>query len=320
MALLRDEFPQLEWVILSGPQVRYSSGPSQLWKLALQFPQMIRSISVETQLTDRICRDRKIDLIISDQRFGVRHPSIPSILITHQLHPRPVLFGDPLVRVNHHYIRKFDRCWVMDVPEAPGLAGDLSHGVKRSIDHRFIGIHSRFERKVKGGRKRDIVAILSGPEPQRSQLEKILLEQLRKIPGEHLLVQGSPGRTQEHRAENVVIVPHLQSDELARTMRSAQLVISRVGYSTLMDLVHLQVRALLIPTPGQPEQEYLATLPGLKEFAVVQRQQQIDVKAAFEQVKLLGPSSIHPRPELLDLTLDELAILVKDRRRALSST
>ena len=41
-------------------------------------------------------------------------------------------------------------------------------------------------------------------------------------------------------------------------MCASKLLVCRSGYSTLLDLSVIQSRAILIPTPGQPEQEYLS--------------------------------------------------------------
>lgn len=271
-------------------------------------------------MTERMCKELGIDAIISDQRFGVRCSSIPSMLITHQVFPRPVLPGDPLERVSRHFIRKFDRCWIMDDDDTPGLAGELSHGHDLPRNASYIGIHSRFDRKeFDRTRTYDVVAVVSGPEPQRSIFQKILLGQLVTIPGDHLLVEGLPGTKDMQQLKNVRIVPHLSAQELGAAMRSSRMVISRSGYTTLMDLVHLGQRALLVPTPGQPEQEYLADLPAIKKFTLVQQQGMIDVRMALQQIGVLEIPVLGARHDLLEKALDELGKMVRNQRPALTS-
>ena len=52
---------------------------------------------------------------------------------------------------------------------------------------------------------------------------------------------------------------HLNGEELNQAMVDADIVISRSGYSTIMDLARLGKKAIFIPTPGQTEQtSYLA--------------------------------------------------------------
>jgi UDP-N-acetylglucosamine:LPS N-acetylglucosamine transferase len=101
--------------------------------------------------------------------------------------------------------------------------------------------------------------LLSGPEPQRSYLENILLKQAGTLKIRSLLVRGVPGEGNKRRWEgSVEVVDYLSAGELSEVVAASELVLCRSGYSTLMDLAELDKRAILIPTPGQTEQEYLA--------------------------------------------------------------
>ncbi len=312
LTLLRSEFPELEHVRIPGVHVRYSKGRSQLWSMARQFPAMVRSVQAERALFDRLKNDLRLDAVISDQRFGIRSADLPSVLITHQVFPFTPIAQGALRRVNLHHMARFDRCWIMDEAEAPGLAGELSHG--RDVPHnaRYIGTVSRMSASVAPSRKRyRIVAVISGPEPQRSMLDQVLTDQLQRIPGEHLLVRGLPAQHQEVRFGNLTTLPHLSGNDLASAMASAELIVSRSGYTTLMDLVALGRSAVIIPTPGQAEQEYLGELHARTGRFIVQRQDHIDLEEALNRsISVEAPHSVHGHA-LLERALEELAALLR---------
>lgn len=281
LALLRKEFPQLEQVRIPGVDVRYSAGRSQLMSMARQFPAMVRSVQAERALFDRLRPALRLDAVISDQRFGIRSPELPSVLITHQVFPFTPFAQRALRKLNLRHVARFDQCWVMDEAVAPGLAGELSHGAALPSNARYIGTVSRMSPKGAVPSKRDVVAVISGPEPQRTLLQERLIEQLRELPGDHLLVLGQPDRHRDERIGSVHVVSHLNGQELTGAMRGAKLIVSRSGYTTLMDLAALGRSALIIPTPGQQEQEYLGELHRRTGRFLVQEQGRIDIRAAL---------------------------------------
>lgn len=312
LALLRGEFPEMEHVRIPGATIRYSKGGSQLWSMLRQFPEMVRSVRTENALFDRIRRDLYLHAVISDQRFGLRAHQLPSVLITHQVFPFTPIAQGVLRKLNQRHIARFDRCWIMDEREAPGLAGELSHGRNLPANARYIGTLSRMRPGQRGEVAHyRIVAVISGPEPHRTLVDAILTEQLQRIEGQHLLVRGLPGKAEDEQRGNVLCVPHWGSAELAAAMAAAELVVSRSGYTTLMDLIALGRSALVIPTPGQAEQEYLGALHVRTGRFVVQAQHQVDVKAALGNGAAkarLGPFNDH---QGLEQALDELAGLLR---------
>lgn len=311
LALLGSEFPHVEQVCIPGKVIRYAKGADQRWSMARQFPQMVLSIRTERTRLERIRKELGIDVVISDQRFGLRSSEVPSVLITHQLFPITPVAQRAFRRLNLSYIAKFDRCWVMDGPTAPGLAGELAHAGPLPRNARFIGTQSRLTRPLQNGTSPyRIVAVISGPEPQRTMLDADLVKQLQRIDGEHLLVRGLPTGDGHERIANVQCVPHLSSDDLAHAMASAALVVSRSGYTTLMDLEALNRRALLVPTPGQPEQEYLADLHGTTGRHLVQQQHHLDLGAALRQHTATARAPHRPDRQLLERALDDLGDLL----------
>jgi predicted glycosyltransferase len=315
LALLRQEFPQLESVRLPGVEVRYSKSSTQLWSMARQFPAMLRSVQAERAAFDRIRQEVRLDAVISDQRFGVRSTALPSVLITHQAFPFTPFAQRALRKLNLHHMSRFDRCWIMDEPDAPGLAGELSHDEGLPLHARYIGTVSRMSAAAAPTNQYRVVAVISGPEPQRTLLEHRLLGALHALPGEHLLVLGQPQQPRDDQRGNVRVRSHLNGSELATAMKCAELVVSRSGYTTLMDLAAIGRTALVIPTPGQEEQEYLGRLhEGTGRF-IVQRQDGIDLLAALRRahgMKPLTPTS----GDLLGSAMEDLAALLLRRKPA----
>lgn len=310
LALLRDEFPDLPWVRIPGAHVRYAKGRSQFWSMARQFPALVASVRREQALIQRMKAEWALDAVISDQRFGIRSDGSPSVLITHQVFPL-LPFAQRMLRgTNLRYIARFDSCWIMDEEEAPGLAGTLSHGRALPPNARYIGIHSRMATEQPATRRYRIVAVISGPEPQRTMLEGILLHRLHAIEGEHLLVRGQPGHAAPPASGNVRVVPHLGAAELAAAMASAELIVSRSGYTTLMDLCALGRSAVIIPTPGQPEQEHLARLHERTGRFLVQAQDRIDLQAALRSAAAARAHDARSDASGLERALHELATLI----------
>jgi predicted glycosyltransferase len=59
------------------------------------------------------------------------------------------------------------------------------------------------------------------------------------------------------------------------------MVLSRAGYSTIMDLLKLGKRAILVPTPGQTEQEYLGHYLSGKQMALCIEQSAFSLPGAM---------------------------------------
>ncbi len=212
------------------------------------------------------------DLIVSDHRYGVWHPQIRSELVIHQLWirlPRRLRFLEPwLFRMHQKRLRPFDRIVVPDEAGESNYAGLLSHPPRMPEELKgkiiYRGIASRFLiaeycREMPLNRIYDVVVVLSGPEPQRSLLEKLLIRRLRGRAWQVLMIRGLPWKRQGATVGgNIRLVSHLPPELFYTYLKKARYIISRAGYSSVMDLVALGRGALLIPTPGQTEQEYLA--------------------------------------------------------------
>jgi uncharacterized protein (TIGR00661 family) len=266
--LLKKAFPGYSFVFLKGYNIKYSKAKFWLpFKLLIQLPKIVWRIYAENRWLKRIIKAYKIDAVISDNRPGLYHPAVPCIYITHQLKIKTGNnFTEWVVqKIHYHFINKYTACWVPDNEAAENnFAGDLSHPKNLpATPVKYIGTLSRFEKSIQE-KKYDLLFLISGPEPQRTIFENLALEQLKNFIGTALLVKGLPGAATNDEmldwADNkkIKIVNHLGSGELSKAIQQCHLVISRSGYTTIMDLIKLQQKAVLIPTPGQTEQEYLA--------------------------------------------------------------
>jgi uncharacterized protein (TIGR00661 family) len=268
--LLKKEFPQCVFVPIIGYKIKYSRNGKRLYsKLLFQLPKIIFSVWKENRWLKKIINEYKIDAVISDNRFGLYNKRILCVYITHQLYIKAGnRFSEKLAQEIHNYfIRKYNICWVPDLEEN-GLAGKLSHPKNKPSNVAYIGPLSRFEKLNTINIKYELLISLSGPEPQRTIFEKVILTQLATFKSNILLVRGLPYENEkiEPPGNSVEIVNHLSAQELNIAFQQSEIIISRSGYSTIMDLVKLGKNAILVPTPGQGEQEYLAEYLMKKSF------------------------------------------------------
>lgn len=259
---LKDRYPHLE-LLSDIPDycVTYPTSGSMTLHFAKHFLRLRKVVQLEHAWLQRIVLEKNIQQVCSDNRYGLYHRDIPCFIITHQLNLRVPFPLRWLARtLLNRYLRQFRAVWVPDHADSPSLSGALSHGGKRAFEPQFIGPLSRFQAASNDEGKSDyhVVALISGPEPSRTNFEqqlRIVLEQLQRPA---LLVLGLPGSPIHEQKGMLQIVNHLSDIELANALRGSMLIICRSGYSTIMDLNALGVKALLVPTPEQTEQEYLA--------------------------------------------------------------
>ncbi|MEP7231024.1 MAG: glycosyltransferase [Ginsengibacter sp.] len=260
--LLKKEFPSLVILPAAGYKIRYSKGKGRVFfKLILQLPKLAIKISKEHNWLKKIIHTYKPDVIISDNRLGLFNKSITSVYITHQLEIKTgnSLFDKVASKIHNSFIKKYDQCWIPDFKEN-GLAGELSHPKILQRNSVYLGALSRFEKISPTERIYDVLISISGPEPQRTIFEEIVLAQLKNFRKKVLIVRGLPAENKKMipTIPNIKIVNHLKSVDLNMAFMQSDMIICRSGYTTIMDLVKLDKPAILIPTPGQAEQEYLA--------------------------------------------------------------
>jgi uncharacterized protein (TIGR00661 family) len=288
--LLKHEFPQLEFLPLQGYEIKYSRSKAWLpFRLLLQVPRILSRIKAERTWLKKLIVSHSIDVVISDNRFGLYHRKICSIYITHQLQiqTRFLLTDWCLQKFHYHFINKYNYCWVPDAPVEENLAGKLSHPSRLPITRvTYIGPLSRMN-NISPTSSHYLVCVLSGPEPQRSILESTLLGDLENISYKALLVRGLPGETALPliKNTNVEIYNHLPTASLNEILAGAKWIICRSGYTSIMDLVKLKKPAILIPTPGQTEQEYLANYLESKKIFISDDQNHFDLNTVINKAE-----------------------------------
>jgi UDP-N-acetylglucosamine transferase subunit ALG13 len=301
--LLRREFPHLRALELPAYNIRYPFR-SMLLSIAVQGHKILRGGILEYFWLKNFLKKEKIDVVISDNRFGFFNHSVQSIFMTHQVQILiPIGFLQPIVNaVNHFFIRRFDALWIPDSQGNKNLAGDLAHGLyveklSKKIKTHYLGILSRmtyFSTEI----KYRAIIVLSGPEPQRTYLEEKIWRQLEKIILENketpqylntfCLVRGVSNRNfkeiQSREHDQIEMHGVLTATDLNQKIMESAAVICRSGYSSLMDLVALQKRAILIPTPGQTEQEYLADALAQRNRFICQQQDVLNLENALSEL------------------------------------
>lgn len=296
---ISDLFPGLEQVHLKGYNVRYTRSKSLfMLRLLLQLPRLLRTIRQEHDWLERLLTEKPLAAVISDNRYGLHNKGIPSVIITHQLEVRSGLgrLADGVLRRLHYrYLSRFDACWVADAADPPGLSGRMAHPGPLPPNTRYLGLLSQLHRddSRQEGRGSYLLVLLSGPEPQRSMLAKLLWKQLSDYPGPVVFVEGSdqvekPAAVPEH----ITWHQRVSGPLLDNLITEASLVVCRSGYSTLMDLVALRKKAIVIPTPGQTEQEYLASHLHDQGVFLACKQEGFNLRAALDAAAFFPFSSL----------------------------
>jgi hypothetical protein len=315
-SIFRNELPGLTYIDFPGFKPGYSRFLPQYIFLLLKTPLLFYHILDEHQRVKRIINDNKIDIIISDNRFGLWSRSIKSVYVTHQPiipFPAKLRFLEWTGILFHRFIiKKYSFCFIPDLPGDLNLSGRLTHGVKLPENTRFMGILSRFsdgphsrENKFKFPHN---TVILSGPEPQRNILRKKLIEILKHREPPTVILEGKPGSLSEtSTSENIISYNHLPADEMRDMITGSTSIVTRSGYTSVMELISLNCSALLIPTPGQTEQEYLAKYLSAKGWFSTVSQSRLNADTILPSGKALWTSEIIDESrKLLEKALDDL--------------
>ncbi len=264
---LKSELPGLEHFLLPGFRIRYSGIFPQYLVVMARLPAFISHCISEYKDLRKAIREYSVDIVISDSRIGLRNKRIKSVLILHfPSIPLPGfmrIIHYPMLMLSRAVMKRFNFCFIPDMPGEENLTGKLSHGIKLPGNTRYIGILSRFSNY--NGLSEDhstrikYSVILSGPEPQRKMLKKKLADVLLKTGEKSIILEGEPSMGYHTLTiNNITFISHIPGDEMLKLLVNTEIVISRSGYTSIMELVSIGKNAVLIPTPGQTEQEYLA--------------------------------------------------------------
>lgn len=307
--LLKNEFPDLKHYALTGYNPWYpNTGNAMVWAIAQQLPHFIKTINTEHSQINDLVKKEKIDVVISDNRYGCYSDRATSVFITHQANiimPDSFKWMEPIVNYfNRQQISKFDTCWI----PAPGRGplGDMLPE-KLPASTRFIGYLSRFK-KLPVELKYDVVVVASGPDPQRKILVDMLRSQLTQLSLNALIVRGQiEGEEKADTINNITEANYLSTDNLNTVLQQGKIIVARSGYSTIMDLTILGKKAIFIPTPGQTEQEYLAArlMPQKIAFSMPQTGFNL-VSALKESDKFNGFANFAADDTLLEKALQSI--------------
>jgi UDP-N-acetylglucosamine transferase subunit ALG13 len=267
LALFRNELSGLSYINFGGFKPGYSRYLPQYLHLLFKIPELIYYIISDHHKLKKIIADYRIDIVISDNRFGLWNKNVTSVYVTHMPLiplPKPLKFLEPVgVYLHRKIIEKYNFCLIPDLPGDINLTGRLSHGIKLPGNVRFVGILSRFNDTELASRDplklTHNTVILSGPEPQREILKQKLIHILKDKYPTTIMLEGKPAQRGEiEKIGNIAFYNHLPASRMRGIIEDSEIIISRSGYTTIMELISLKCTALIIPTPGQTEQEYLA--------------------------------------------------------------
>jgi uncharacterized protein (TIGR00661 family) len=292
-ALLKKQFPELTFVNLPGFKIKYSRFFSMSLMMIWQLPKLLWGIWQEHKKLQELITKYNIDAVISDNRFGCWNKNIPSVFISHQLQiAAPPLWRKLINRINHFLINNYTQCWVPDVNKEQNLSGTLSKPNSVKIPIKHLGVLSQFNNKKTISDKPEniIMVLLSGPEPLRSVFEEIVAKQLKKTGLQSIIIRGKTEiKWEEKQDQNIHWISSLSGEKLFDVLKKVEVVISRSGYSSLMDLSSLSKKLILVPTPGQTEQEYLAKRISDFNMAVMLTQNKFDLQKALMQTQNIKP-------------------------------
>jgi UDP:flavonoid glycosyltransferase YjiC (YdhE family) len=309
LALFRSELPGLTYINFKGFRPGYSRYFPQYLILLMKIPLLLYHIILEHSRLKKIIREYEIDIVISDNRFGLWNRNITSVYITHMPlipFPEPLRFMEFIgVLLHRAIITKYSFCFIPDLPGEVNVSGRLSHGVKLPENVRFIGILSRFisceePESINPVDFRHITIILSGPEPQREMLKQKLVYLLEdKVPAV-VIFEGKPDKVQKFlRSGNIIYYNHLPASQMKEMITGSESIISRSGYTTIMDLISMNCTALLIPTPGQTEQVYLAGYLAEKGWFHTISQKKIKEGISLPSIEAIWPIEMINRSKIL---------------------
>lgn len=309
---LLQRFPENSFVDIPGFSPFYPSGSSMALAMLKSMPEMITKARQANKALQKIIQKNNIHAVISDNRYELSTNKIPTILVTHQLNIQTSGIqkaGKPFIdTLINYYINKFDEIWIPDISAEDNLSGALSESRKFKEKKFNIGFLSRFSshNNIKSKNNIDLLIILSGPEPQRTILEELLTTQALDTKLNTVILLGKPEENMSYEINNVKLISHISDDEFASLVQSAKLIISRPGYSSLMDLAVLEKNAVFIPTPGQTEQEYLARNMLIKGISFSQPQNIFSITEALNNQNKYRGLKLVNNAELLERRIDHL--------------
>lgn len=325
---LHQEFPDLMLIRLPGHKISYPAKGSFLFKMLGTIPGFYRMITREHRFLKKIIKEHNIDAVISDNRYGLWSRQVPTVFIGHQMMiklPPLLKWSEWFVhKISLYFIKRFEECWIPDYKGKINLSGDLAHKYKLPDNYYFIGPLTRFFHNAKQHKINEefengeqLLVILSGPEPQRSILEKKILKQLENSEQHGILVRGVTEKSGEYQLnQRIRVIHHANTEQMKKLISESDIVICRPGYSSIMDLTASGKKAIFIPTPGQTEQQYLAQYFYKNKIFYYNTQRAFDLETALERSADFEGIQMRYNPSLLEDRIEALEEKINLRKKA----
>ncbi len=278
-SLLKKEFPYLRIYSLKDYPIRYTEKAYQFIPYLFANSHKIIKTLLDSHRKFLLMDSKEnFDIIISDSRYDIFVRNKPSYLIIHQLRimlKLAILRGGTMFY--NSYMTKYFRKIIVPDFEENNLSGEMSHNI-RFVDKKrikYVGVLSSFK-SLGIPRDVDVLISISGPEPQRSIFERIILKKVKNLKGKVVVTLGKPDN-EIRKDDKIKIYSYLPFEEREKLMNRAKIIVSRSGYSTIMDLYVIGGKAVFVPTPGQPEQIYLAKYLESKSVAGYETQEKLNI-------------------------------------------
>jgi uncharacterized protein (TIGR00661 family) len=304
-----NELPGFTYIKFPGFKMKYSRYFPQYLVVLLKLPLLIFHIIREHFRLKKIIKKYSIDIVISDNRFGLWNSKVKSVYVTHMLRipfPEHFRFLEFIgIFLHRLIIKKYDVCFIPDLPGEINISGRLSHHLLLPENVKYVGILSRFTENIPSNiflsdKSGYITVILSGPEPQKEILKQKLTKIMHSKDLPVIMLEAKPEKTSfKYQTGNILFYNHLSGSDMKEMIIKSESIISRSGYTSIMELISLDRNALLIPTPGQTEQEYLACYLSSKGWCKSVSQRNLDENTEIPGIKSEWPSEIVKRSELL---------------------
>lgn len=284
LKFLQKHLPECTFIPLPEYNIRYSkSGKWLVLKMIFTFFKMIPTFVKEWFTIQRAIKRHKPDILISDTRPFCHSSNIPSIYITNQIEIRPFTLGF----IHRLQIKMFDQVWIPAIEGDPigGFTTKVFGNLKKKTHYiGYIPNYKDFtiEKKVK---KYHIAAILSGPEPARTNMERLVMQEFKKIDKPTVLVRGVVGGSSiPYTESHTVVFDFLPMERVAEVLSESEIYVGRSGFSGISMMVGLDIKAVVVPTQGQPEQEANAQHMALNQLAVAKEEKNFNLAQALQEI------------------------------------
>lgn len=282
-------------------------------KSIVYWPSFINRMNKGLHKLIKILEYKPCDLIISDARYDMYSRKTPSFFISHQMRIMNPLRIKMLERgseiFNLFFFKRFSGVIVPDYKD-DNLSGDLSHNLNHIDEEKlhYVGVLSDFKKK-KSKKDIDYLISISGPEPQRTILEGKLVSQVAYLDGKVVITLGKTENMDKFKKDKIETYSFLSKAEREDFLNRSKLVICRSGYSTILDLAVIGTKALMTPTPGQIEQEYLAKYHNKKGTFYSVNQNSIDLA---RDIKIAQKTTGFARSYNVNKTVEKIISIVNN--------